>query len=432
MTAYYLRLALRSLRRNVALTVLMVVAIGFGIAACMTTATVFRAMAQDPIPDKSRQLFSVQLDIRGPADEDNGNPDHLDDQVSYLDAVALMQKGGSWRQTPLYGTQMALHPTDTKIKPFKSFTRAAYAVFFQMFEVPFRYGRPWSREDDDRHAPVAVISKRLNEKLFGGANSIGKTINLQDQTYTIVGVLDNYAPLPRFYDLDRSPFRMRDDVYVPFTSAVDTHLGSGHTGCNHEPKPGWANFLASDCTWLKFWVELPTVEQQQAYKSFLDGYLAQRFSWPPRAKLRDVGEWLAYRHVVPSEVNVLLFISVGFLLVCLLNATGLMLAKIMQRATDIGVRRALGARRGDVFAQCLVETGLVGIMGGVLGLMLTLIGLSATRAFLSEDFATTTQLHLTDTALTVSFAIIATMLAGLYPVWRATHVHPAWQVKAPV
>src|ERR1700750_1846908 len=149
MIGYYLRLAMRSLRRDVALTVFMVVAIAFGIAACMTTATVFRAMSQDPIPEKSGSLYAVQLDIRGPTDEDNSNADHLDDQGRYIDAMALMQKGGEFLQTPVYGTQMALHPADTRIKPFKSFTRAAYGVFFQMFQVPFRYGRPWSRADED-------------------------------------------------------------------------------------------------------------------------------------------------------------------------------------------------------------------------------------------------------------------------------------------
>ena len=59
MFTYYLTLALRSLRRNVVLTVLMIAAIGVGIGASMTTLTVFRAMAGDPIPRKSRQLFAA-------------------------------------------------------------------------------------------------------------------------------------------------------------------------------------------------------------------------------------------------------------------------------------------------------------------------------------------------------------------------------------
>ncbi|HEY0747857.1 MAG TPA: hypothetical protein VGD63_14250, partial [Steroidobacteraceae bacterium] len=67
MFTYYFGLALRSLKRNIVLTVLMIVAVGVGIGASMTTLTVFRAMDGDPIPQKSRQLFAVQIDNWGPA-----------------------------------------------------------------------------------------------------------------------------------------------------------------------------------------------------------------------------------------------------------------------------------------------------------------------------------------------------------------------------
>jgi len=67
MFAYYFGLALRSLRRNVVLTVLMIAAIGVGIGASMTTLTMFRAMSGDPIPEKSTKLFAPQIDNWGPA-----------------------------------------------------------------------------------------------------------------------------------------------------------------------------------------------------------------------------------------------------------------------------------------------------------------------------------------------------------------------------
>src|SRR5579885_2501857 len=99
MLAYYLRLALYSLRKNIALTLLMIVAVAFGIGACMTSLTVFRAMSSDPIPQKSAQLFAAQIDIRGPADPYRGTPDNLDDQLSYLDAAALMRQRAAAHQT---------------------------------------------------------------------------------------------------------------------------------------------------------------------------------------------------------------------------------------------------------------------------------------------------------------------------------------------
>jgi putative ABC transport system permease protein len=171
------------------------------------------------------------------------------------------------------------------------------------------------------------------------------------------------------------------------------------------------------------------------YRTFLNGYASEqrrlgRFHWAPNTKIRDVREWLAYEHAVSQEVRILVLVSFSFLLVCLLNAMGLMLAKIMGRAGDIGVRRALGADRGAIFAQCLIEAGVVGVAGGLLGLALTVLGLMGLRSLLSEQVTRLTHFSLSDIAIAVTLSVGATILAGLYPTWRAAQVQPAWQLKA--
>jgi putative ABC transport system permease protein len=77
-----------------------------------------------------------------------------------------------------------------------------------------------------------------------------------------------------------------------------------------------------------------------------------------------------------------------------------------------------------------VETGVVGLAGGILGLGLTAAGLLAARALLTKEFVALAHLDMTDTAIAVLLAVGATVLAGLYPTWRAAHVQPAWQLKA--
>lgn len=109
---------------------------------------------------------------------------------------------------------------------------------------------------------------------------------------------------------------------------------------------------------------------------------------------------------------------------------GLMLAKIMGRAGDIGERRALGASRRAIVAQCLIEAGVVGLAGGLLGLALTALGLMGLRSLLSEQVSRLTHFSAGDIAIAVSLAGVATTLAGLYPTWCAAHVQPAWQLKA--
>jgi putative ABC transport system permease protein len=437
---YYFRLALRSLGRNVVLTVLMIAAIGVGIGASMTTLTVFRAMAGDPIPNKSRQLFAIQIDNWGPhvSGLNVGDEEHLQEQISYPDATGLMTARAAYRQSAMYTTGFALTPPNPDLRPFQVQARAAYADFFPMFDVPFRFGGPWSRADDDGHADVVVLGRELNDKVFGGANSVGKTLNLDGHEYRVVGVLDRWEPTPKFYDLNNDKYGKSEEAFIPFTRAVDQHLttwGNNNCGGDSLPAPGWEGRLHSECLWIQFWAELPTAADAGRYRTFLNGYAAEqrrlgRFHWAPHTKIRNAREWLAYRHAVSNEVRILVLVSFSFLFVCLLNAMGLMLAKIMGRAGDIGVRRALGANRRAIFAQCLIEAGVVGLAGGLLGLVLTALGLMGLRALLSDDVNRLTHFGVTDVAIAVTLSVAATILAGLYPTWRAAHVQPAWQLKA--
>jgi putative ABC transport system permease protein len=438
MPNYYIALALRSLKRNVVLTVLMIAAIGVGIGASMTTLTLFRAMAGDPIPHKSRQLFAVQIDNWGPKRGIvGGDKDNLQNQISYIDAVGLMNARAAHRQSAMYTTGFALTPSNPDLRPFQVQARAAYTDFFSMFEVPFRYGAPWTRADDDAHAEVVVIDHELNEKVFGGANSVGKTMNLDGHEYRVVGVLERWEPTPKFYDLNNNKYGKPEAAFIPFTRAIDQQLTTwGNNNCSGDPgDPGWEGRLHSECIWLQFWVELPTAADAGHYRTFLNGYAAQqrrqgRFHWPPNTRIRDVREWLAYQEAVSHEARILVLVSFSFLLVCLLNAMGLMLAKIMGRAADIGVRRALGANRRAIFAQCLIEAGVIGLAGGLLGLLLTTLGLMGLRSLLSEQVNRLTHFGVSDIAIAVTLSVLATILAGLYPTWRAAQVQPAWQLKA--
>jgi putative ABC transport system permease protein len=438
MFSYYLALALRSLRRNVILTALMIAAVGVGIGASMTVLTVFRAMATDPIPEKSRQLFAVQIDNWGPkkgvgtADAEGFEP-----QLTYLDATTLYKNHAAVRQTPMYVTGMAVTPANADLKPFQAQARAAYREFFEMFNVPFRYGGPWTPADDAGHTDVVVLSRSLNDKVFGDVNSVGKMIEMDGHKFRVVGVLETWNPMPKYYDMNNNQYGNAEDAVMPFTRAIDGEMGSwGNTNCAGEVgDSGWAGRLNSECVWLQYWAELPTAAAADAYRSMLTNYAADqqhsgRFTWPPHVRIRNVREWLVYSKAVKEEVRILVLVSFSFLVVCLLNAMGLMLAKIMGRSADIGVRRALGANRTAIFAQCLMEAGVIGLAGGLLGLLLTLLGLAGVRAVLSESVSRLTHFSLADLAIAVTVAIVATTLAGLYPTWRAAHVQPAWQLKA--
>ncbi|TAM99644.1 MAG: FtsX-like permease family protein [Rhodanobacteraceae bacterium] len=437
MFGYYLDLALRSLRRNPTLTALMVVAIGFGVAASMITYSVFRAVSGNPIPDKSAQLFTPQIDSWGPQQSFNGDaepPQALD----YTDAMALMRAHAAKRQTLVYPVQLSVLPGGDRSLPISSNGFAVYGDFFPMFEVPFRYGSGWNSSQDESRAPVVVLSEEFNRKLFGSADSVGREINLGGHEYRIAGVTRHWNPQPRFYDLfGGSGFEEPADFYLPFTRALDLHLPTaGNSSCRGTPAlNGWESWLHSNCVWVSPWVELHGAAEVARYRNFLEGYAAEqqsagRFNWAPNVRLRDVTQWLDFMHVVPPESRISMMVSLGFFLICLVNTVGLLLAKFMRRAGEIGVRRALGASRREIYTQFLIEASTVGVAGGLLGLLLTAVGVSGVGLLFKPEIARLAHVDLSLVGLTLAVAIAATVVAAFYPAWRAAHVQPAWHLRS--
>jgi putative ABC transport system permease protein len=434
MFAYYLGLSLRSLRRNPVLTALMVMAIGFGVAASMTTYAVFRVVSGNPLPDKSSQLFVPQIDNWGPVDTDNGEPP---DAMDYTDAMALMHAHAASRQTLVYSIKASVVPAQRNLDAFTKTGYATFGDFFSMFEVPFTYGAGWTAEQDNQHAAVAVLSRWLNEKLFQGANSVGREVNLDGHDYRVVGVTADWNPTPRFFEANNtSGFGEPGQFYVPFNRAIDLKLDTGDYNCPGQTEStGWDDWLRGECVWISSWVELPTKAAAAKYRLFLENYSAQqrlagRFGWAPNVRLRDLMAWLRFERVVPAETEVSLVLALSFLVICLVNTVGLMLAKFMRRAPEIGVRRALGASRSAIHMQYVIEAGTVGLAGGVLGIALTVSGMYCVHLVFAPEIARLAHLDASLLALTLLVAIAATVLAAFYPAWRAAQVQPAWQLKA--
>mgnify|MGYP001817747480 FL=1 len=437
MLRYYFRLGLLSIRANPALSALMVAAIAIGIGACMTIVAVRHVMADNPIEHKNDRLFHVQVDNWNPNDPYR-EPNEPPEQVTYLDATALLEAGRAHRQVISFKSDRVVQPDDDEILPFQETVRATSADFFAMFDVPFKYGSGWDAEADRSEDRVAVLSEAMNDRLYGGEDSTGRMLMMNNEPYRIAGVLSEWRPMPKFYDLNNNPYEDPEEIFTPFSLAVSGEWGSsGNNSCWKPPEEGgYEGYLASECIWIQMWVELPTRADKEAYRQFLDDYVMQqkelgRFPRELNNRLSTPEEWMINQEVVDEMVSVLLSLSVLFLVVCLLNTIGLLLAKVIRRSNDISLRRALGASRSELFKQYIVEAGMIGVAGGVAGIGMTWLGLRGIENVFSDyDFiAYLVTMDWQMVGLAVALAIVSALAAALYPTWRACRVSPATTLR---
>lgn len=436
MFAYYLRLACKSLLRNPLISVVMVVTIALGIGVSTTTATIYHLMSRNPIPQKSDRLFYVRMDnwIDGPYGY--WEPEDPPEQLTYRDAVALLEDARGVYQSASFNADILVYPQAEGKPPYEVRSRVVSPDFFPMFDIPFRYGGPWDADSEQAGEQVVVLSQQENDKLFGGENSVGEELRLEDRVFRVVGVLGDWLPIPKFYDVQGGQdFNDLEALFVPFTTGIDLGLtkGSGSTSCPEEAEEGRQGFLDSECIWIQYWVQLDSAAEAEAYLAYLDAYVGEqkelgRFPRPLMSSITPVMEWLTYMRVVADDSRVLLGLALMFLGVCLLNAVGLLLDKFLGRPGEIALRRALGASRGAMFTQHLVEVGLVGIVGGLLGIGVGLLGLRGIDK-LYRGLSNLVSLDWTTASVAILAALAATLLAGIYPSWKSCRLPPAQHLK---
>lgn len=435
MFAYYLSLALRSLKSNPVLTSLMVGAIGLGIGASMTMVTVLHVMTDDPLPGRSAQLYRPRLDptpLNYKRSDDSPDPS---DNLTWPDAMALLQAHKATRQAAMAGGSLLVRPARTGTQPFDVEGRYATADFFGLFGVPFEYGQGWSDADDAARSRVVVLGEALNRKLFGGANGVGHTVRLGDHDFRVIGVIADWRPSPLFYaDMSARQYADADQFFLPLSTAVDLRLGVNGNFSGWGKDAADSKMVSPTTTWLQFWVQLDTPAQVALYRRFLVDYSAQqkalgRFERPATsAALYGLMQWLAHENLVPDDVRLQLWLALGFLLVCMTNIVALLLAKFLRRSGEISVRRAMGARRRDIFLQLGIEAAVIGVAGGVVGLAVAQLGLWSVR-HRPDDYAKLAQMDVPMLLGTIALAVVASALAGLLPAWRACRLPPGFQLK---
>ncbi len=282
-----------------------------------------------------------------------------------------------------------------------------YPNTFGIRALSLAQGRFYNPEDEIQHARVAVIGSDTKEKLFSGRNALGERIRVDGISFEIVGVL---AP-----KMQGGEDRINRVVYVPFTTMgdlKDTHYLDGI----------WFNYETND---------YERIEQSVRYM------MAAQHKFNP-ADRRALMVFNLMEQVHQFElITIGLKILLGFIGTLTLGIGGvglmnIMLVSVTQRTREIGVEKALGARRRHIFFQFLAEALTITFMGGLLGIILAyVVSLAAGRLTLYSAMAKHAEagdIRLMINPLTLIVAILILtavgLVSGMVPAIRASRLDP--------
>jgi len=264
--------------------------------------------------------------------------------------------------------------------------------FAEIHNMTVETGRFLTDEDVDAHRRHVVLGKTILDELFGAENPLGKPIRIADAEFVIVGVMEHKGNSLGF-DLD-------DLVLIPGTTALDLFGLDGYTKfeARARDKANIASAIA-DVTELlrtRHGVEDFTVVSQDDLLSTVNAIMA-------------------------TMTMVLLAIASIGLVVGGIGIANIMLVSVRERTREIGVRRAVGARRRDILAQFLVEAVVISMLGGLIGLGLGAAIIAATRLA-----APSLPIRLSGwiVAVAIGFSAMVGIVAGVEPARRASRLDP--------
>ncbi|MDQ2077746.1 ABC transporter permease [Marinimicrobium sp. ABcell2] len=435
MWTYYTKLAWLSIKKTPVLSVLMVVAIATGIAASLTTLTLYSVMASNPLAHKNDSLFRLQLDS-WTTEWEVGFPNAMPVNITYKDAKAIYFADRADQTLLMARAGLTLERPDSDLEPTSEPSRLTTNSFFEFFDVEFVYGAPWSDSADRNGEQVAVISEGMNNRYFDGADSVGEAILLEEEIYTVVGVVsDKWSMIPNVYDFQTGGFAGPPQIYAPFFNFERRSfpIWGMIQGWKHEDTSTHAQYLESEMIWVQAWVSLIGERQFQDFNQYIHDYINEqkqlgRFDRPLKFALSTPEKWLELGQIVSRDNQILVALALAFLLVCLVNSVVLLLAKFLRKAPEAGLRRALGASRGAIFVQHLTEAAAIGLAGGLLGLMLSSLGLAGIRSLYSSYDAIAVINNFTLLAALV-LALASSLLSGLIPAWQVSRAEPSRYLK---
>ncbi|GAC19255.1 ABC transporter permease [Paraglaciecola arctica] len=414
---YYFKLSIRNLIRNRLFFILMISTLAVGVGVFLANIAIIKSMSSDPIPYKSKNIFNVSLNIWP-----NDTPDaELIEIMRYDDAMHLLKNNIATHTMVHYQSQVYTRDIDsTNLTRHQAVVRATTPGFFPLTDAPFAFGGSWQQD----RAKQIVIGDTLNQQIFGGGNSVGKTLEIDGKPFEIVGVLKPWELKPLFYHAeDGQKFTTTDDIYAPIETAMDNEWVVNVRSSATERSDSVSDNRGKNVFFIQTFVQLDNQQQKNAMQQYIDNYSQHRqqqgeYLRANDNRLLDVNQWLKHKEVVDERMLAFALATSLFLAVCIFNASSLLLARYHSARFETGLRRAVGARMKDVFYQGLVESVLVGVCCAILALLFGWIFLQISIT-LFPALEHTSDIDAPLIIIGIGIALVTSFISMLYPLIRS-------------
>ncbi len=374
-----------SISRRIGRSVLTALGTVVGVGAFVAT-TGLASTARAQVGESFDRLKATEVRLKD-ANPDGSNPfpADADQRISQLNGVV---HGGVLWAVNEQGLDVRATATPSR-QPSNIPVIAATPGAVLAARPTLRGGVLLDRFHNDRGERVAIVGRAAADQLGITRIDIQPAVFIRDTAYTVIGIID---------DVERSPDILLG-VVIPATTATALFPRSqAEFGMLVDVQPGAAEVVGSQAA------------------------VAVRPNGPERLQVLVPPDPKTLRRSVEGDVTSLLYGLAGLaLLVGAIGIANTTLVAVLERRNEIGVRRALGARRRHIAEQFLAESSTLGLLGGITGTALGIIAITAVSA--ARHWTTTIDPRFV--ILAPIIGAVTGLLAGLQPAWRAARITPA-------
>lgn len=332
-----------------------------------------------------------------------------------------IQRGASYASYYFLNTYVRPLPTPEKVSVFRKIGFVSYirgkrqkltckytdADYWSIMQFRFLEGGPYRQPEVDRADKVAVISEATRQRYFGNQSALGKKISVAQANYRILGVVENTSPVME------SSF---SDIWLPVTCdflKLNTNTLTG----GHE-----ALILArSPADFGKINAELESVTR----KLHTGDPERPVFEAHATTSLENFSKSAHQPPKVAQMLAIVFTLMVLFMLLPTINLVNINISRMMERASEIGLRKAVGATSLSLVGQFVVENIILTLAGGLTGLLLAVLFL---QTFTNGSLHLSWRVFMYGLLLCLFFGVFS----GVYPAWRMSRLHAAQALRGGV